>query len=58
MRYATGSLRTTHDFIIGGFVDSIINGTPSPVPAEDGKESIRVLNMIVESLTGKMQATA
>ena len=24
-RYATGSLRSTHDFIIDGFVDSIIN---------------------------------
>jgi hypothetical protein len=50
LRYATGSLRTTHDFIIDGFVDSIINGTESPVPAEEGRESVRVLNMIVEKL--------
>lgn len=56
MRYATKSLRTTHDFIIDGFVDSIINGTPSPVPAEDGRESIRVLNMIVDSLPGSVKA--
>ena len=49
-RYATGSLRSTHDFIIDGFVDSIINSTESPVPAEDGRESVRVQNMIVEKL--------
>jgi predicted dehydrogenase len=49
-RYATGSLRTTHDFIIDEFTDSILNGIPSPVPAEDGRESVRVLGMIVESL--------
>jgi predicted dehydrogenase len=52
-RYATGSLRSTHDFIIEGFADSIINGTESPVPAEEGRESVRVLNMIVEKLKPK-----
>ena len=55
MRYATGSLRTTHDFIIEGFADSIINGTESPVPAEDGRESVRVLNMIVAALHNQAQ---
>jgi predicted dehydrogenase len=50
LRYTTGSLRSTHDFIIDGFADSIINGTESPVPAEEGRESIRVMNMIVEKL--------
>jgi hypothetical protein len=49
-RYATGSLRTTHDFIIDGFADSIINGTKSPVPPEEGRESVRIQNMIVEQL--------
>jgi predicted dehydrogenase len=49
-RYATGSLRSTHDFIIDGFVDSITNGTESPVPAQDGRESVRIQNMIVEQL--------
>jgi predicted dehydrogenase len=51
LRYATGSLRSTHDFIIDGFTDSILNGTASPVPAEEGRESARVLNMIVERLS-------
>jgi predicted dehydrogenase len=49
-RYVTGSLRTTHDFIIDGFADSIINGTKSPVPPEEGRESVRIQNMIVEEL--------
>jgi hypothetical protein len=52
LRYTTGCLRTTHDFLIDGFADSIINGTESPVPAEEGRESVRVLNMIVEKLKG------
>jgi len=53
LRYVTGSLRSTHDFIIDGFADSIINGTASPVPAEEGRESIRVMNMIVDKLNVK-----
>lgn len=54
-RYATGSLRSTHDFIIDGFVDSILNDAESPVPAEQGRESVRVMNMIVEKLDSKKQ---
>src|SRR5438552_6959476 len=55
LRYATGSLRTTHDFIIDGFADSVINGTQSPVPAEEGREAVRVLNMIVEKLSRRQE---
>ena len=55
MRYVTGSLRTTHDFIIDEFADSIVNGTESPVPAQDGRESVRVLNMIIDALQGDRQ---
>ena len=50
LRYATGSLRSTHDFIIGDFAESIINGSESPVPAQEGRESVRIQNMIVEQL--------
>ena len=32
-------------------VDSIKNGVPSPVSAEEGREAVRVLNMIVDKLT-------
>jgi hypothetical protein len=57
LRYATGSLRSTHDFIIDGFADSIINGTKSPVSGEEGRESVRVQNMIVEKLNASLDAT-
>jgi predicted dehydrogenase len=49
-RYGTGSLRSTHDFIVDGFVNSIIKGADSPVPAEEGRESVRIQNMILEKL--------
>jgi len=46
-RYLTGNLRTTHDFITGGFAESILNNTPSPVPADIDEGTVRVLNLIV-----------
>jgi len=49
-RYATGHGVSTHKAIVGEFVRSILNGTPPPVTAEEGRETIRVLNMIVERL--------
>jgi len=57
LRHATGYLRSTHDFIIDGFVESIINDTQSPVPAEEGRESVRVLGMIAQQLQAKQHAT-
>jgi predicted dehydrogenase len=57
-RYATGTLRSTHDFIVDGFAESIIKGTVSPVPAEDGRESVRVQNMIVEELKHSSRSSA
>jgi predicted dehydrogenase len=57
LRHATGSLRSTHDFIIDGFVESIVNGIQPPVPAEEGRESVRVLGMIAEQLQAKKTAT-
>jgi predicted dehydrogenase len=52
MRLAAGKYDNTHDIILSRFVDSIANGTPSPVSAEEGREAVRVLNMIVEKLDG------
>jgi hypothetical protein len=34
----------------GGFVESIIANQPPPVSAEKGRETVRVMNMIVEEL--------
>jgi predicted dehydrogenase len=49
-RYLSKSLRTTHDFIIEGFADSILGNTPPPVTPEEGRESVRVLRIIAEQL--------
>lgn len=50
MRLAAGKYDNTHDIIVERFVDAIANGTPSPVSAEEGREAVRVLNMIVDKL--------
>lgn len=49
-RYLGKSLRSTHDFIIDGFTESILNDTPPPVTPEEGRESVRVLRIIAEQL--------
>jgi predicted dehydrogenase len=50
VRLAAGRYHNTHDIIVGRFVESIKNGIPSPVTAEEGREAVRVLAMIVEQL--------
>jgi hypothetical protein len=50
MRYATGRIRSTHELLIDGFVESVIANQPPPVSAEEGREAVRVMNMIVEEL--------
>jgi len=50
VRHALGKTRTTHDALLEGFIDSIRNGTPSPVSMEEGREAVRVMNLIVEEL--------
>jgi hypothetical protein len=50
IRYLTGRLRRTHDILLDRFVDSIVQDTPSPVPPEEGREAVRVLNLIVERI--------
>lgn len=50
LRVAAGKYQNTHDILVGRFVDAIRTGTPSPVTAEEGREAVRVLGMIVEAL--------
>ena len=39
-----------HDIMIEKFVDSIKNNKPVPVPAEEGRETVRVMDMIIKKL--------
>lgn len=49
----------THDILIAAFLDSIVRGTAPPVTAEEGREAVRVMNLIVERLAHqKVQAGA
>ena len=41
---------STHELLIDGFLESIIANQPPPVSAEEGREAVRVMNMIVEEL--------
>jgi predicted dehydrogenase len=42
-----------HDVLIKRFVDSLINNQPVPVPGEEGRETIRVMEMIVNAIDQK-----
>jgi predicted dehydrogenase len=55
VRLAAGKYENTHDMIVSRFVDSIRNNTASPVSADEGREAVRVLNMIVEKLDASEQ---
>nr|AFK79148.1 NADH-dependent dehydrogenase [uncultured bacterium F39-01] len=55
LRLATGKYDNTHDIIVDRFADAIIHDTPSPVSAEEGREAVRVLAMIVDALEKKEQ---
>ncbi|MGB9179937.1 MAG: Gfo/Idh/MocA family oxidoreductase [Pyrinomonadaceae bacterium] len=57
MKLATGRYDNTHDIIVERFVDSIANGTETPVTAEEGREAVRVLNMIVDQIKAKENAS-
>lgn len=42
--------RNTHDQLVQGFVQSIREKTSPPVTAQEGREAVRVMNLIVEKL--------
>lgn len=56
LRLAAGKYDNTHDILIERFADAIINNKPSPVTAEEGREAVRVLGMVVEALQRQEQA--
>ena len=49
-RVLLGSFQNTHDHLVRGFVQSIRNGAAPPVTAQEGREAVRVMAMIVETL--------
>ncbi|HET9327749.1 MAG TPA: Gfo/Idh/MocA family oxidoreductase [Candidatus Eisenbacteria bacterium] len=50
MDLLTGRYTQTHQEMMRAFFDAIVNDTDSPVPPSQGKESIRVMNMITAKL--------
>ena len=53
IRVATKKVRSTHEIIISEFADSILSGSAPPVSAVQGRDAVRVLNMIVKSIEGE-----
>jgi len=54
IRIATRKVRSTHEIIISQLADSILSGSEPPVSAEEGREAVRVLNMVVEDIETKL----
>jgi len=50
LNLAVGRYKKTHDVLIESFVNSILKKTDSPVPPEEGKEAVRVMNLIASQL--------
>ena len=48
----------THDVLIAEFVRSIVEGKGSPVTADEGREAVRVMNLIAGQLKGREAAPA
>jgi predicted dehydrogenase len=53
LKVATGKVRLGQDIVIERFVDSILNNHEPPVTAEEGRETVRVMEMIVDRLHQK-----
>jgi predicted dehydrogenase len=53
IRFATRRVRSTHEIIISQFADSILSGSDPPVSADEGREAVRVLNMVVDNIETK-----
>jgi predicted dehydrogenase len=48
--YATGRLENTHQRLVREFVESIVEGKAVPVTAEEGREAVRVMDLVVQKL--------
>jgi predicted dehydrogenase len=48
-----GKQRIGHDVVIEGFVGSVLNDSKPPVTGEEGRDTVRVMEMVVERYRGK-----
>jgi predicted dehydrogenase len=49
----THRYRDSHQLLVEQFVKSVRDGTPSPVSAEAGREAVRVMSLVAQSLEGR-----
>jgi predicted dehydrogenase len=47
---------STHERLIRGFAESLLEGTQIPVSVEEGREAVRVMNLIAEQLASQVSA--
>jgi predicted dehydrogenase len=50
LSYLTGKFENTHERLVREFVASIRSGSPTPVPPEEGREAVRVMDLLVSQL--------
>ncbi len=53
LKVATGRFRVGHETVIEQFVNSILSDTQPPVTGEEGREVVKVMEMVVEKLYHK-----
>lgn len=50
LSYVTGKFENTHERLIREFVESLRNGSRAPAPPEEGREAVRVMDLLVRQL--------
>lgn len=50
LRYVTGRFESTHERLVREFVKSIMDGSPTPVTPEEGREAVRVMDLVVSQI--------
>lgn len=50
LSYLTGKFENTHERLVRDFIESIRNGSPAPVSPEEGREAVRVMDLVVGQL--------
>jgi predicted dehydrogenase len=50
LSYVAGKFENTHERLVRDFVASLRDGSPVPVPPEEGREAVRVMELLVSQL--------